>query len=207
MALTNAPESEALTLDDITLFENGRQQVNVLRRTFDSWAIIGRCVVRAREIADRRRGGKTFMRLLDQQGITPALGRSPKTMASKLEKIMKHYAAVVAWRETLTTHQQIDWSAPSTVLARCPVFAKPERDPNEPKPLTKAEQDRMALAAALEENAKLKQREDGDRFKPTDTVKDIATVLVGMFSSSKAKAIAGEMLNMIKDRAMSKATT
>src|SRR5215831_7525084 len=97
MALTNAPESEALTLDDITLFENGRQQVNVLRRTFDSWAIIGRCVVRAREIADRRRGGKTFMRLLDQQGITPALGRSPKTMASKLEKIMKHYAAVVAW--------------------------------------------------------------------------------------------------------------
>jgi hypothetical protein len=87
------------------------------------------------------------------------------------------------------------------------VFAKPERDPNEPKPLTKAEQDRMALAAALEENAKLKQCEDGDRFKPTDTVKDIATVLVGMFSSSKAKAIAGEMLNMIKDRAMSKATT
>jgi hypothetical protein len=51
-----------------------------------------------------------------------------------------------------------------------------------------------------EENAKLKQREDGDRFKPTDTADDIATVLVGMFSARKAEAIARAVLTMLKAR-------
>jgi hypothetical protein len=38
----------------------------------------------------------------------------------------------------------------------------------------------------------LRKRGDGDRFKPTDTAKDIAAVLVGMFTPSKAADIARE---------------
>ena len=64
--------------------------------------------------------------------------------------------------------------------------------------MTEAERDRQALAVALEENERLKQREDGDRFKPTDTAKDIAAVLVGTFTASKAEDIARTVLRMLK---------
>ena len=64
--------------------------------------------------------------------------------------------------------------------------------------MTKAQQDRAALAAALQENYQLKQREDGDRFKPTDTADDIAGVLVGMFSAGKAESIARAVLAKLK---------
>ena len=48
----------------------------------------------------------------------------------------------------------------------------------------------QAEAAASQENYHLlKQREDGDRFKPTDTAEAIATMLVGMFSVTKAEDI------------------
>jgi hypothetical protein len=96
--------------------------------------------------------------------------------------------------------QQINWAAPTTVLKRCPAFAVP-KDPDAPKELTKGEKDRMALAAALEEIARLKEREDGDRFKPTDTADDIATVLVGMFTPSKAEDIFKRGLAKLKTKA------
>jgi hypothetical protein len=46
----------------------------------------------------------------------------------------------------------------------------------------------------------LSQREDGDRFKPTDSANDIANVLVGMFSPSKAESIARSVLAKLKAR-------
>jgi hypothetical protein len=194
---SNAPESEAVTLDDTTIFEAARQAVVLLKKTFETWVVIGKAVVRARDIADRRGGGKTFMRLVEQQGLSRVVN---KTTASTLLRIMERLPEVTKWHETLTDRQQIDWAAPTTVLKRCPVFAKPK--PNEPKPLTKGEQDRQALAAALEENAKLKRREDGDRFKPTDSADDIATVLVGMFSASKAREIAKRITEKLVKRGM-----
>jgi hypothetical protein len=54
-------------MDDVAVFEAGRVSVNQLKKTFDLWVTIGTAVVRARDIADRRGGGKTFMRLLQQQ--------------------------------------------------------------------------------------------------------------------------------------------
>ena len=43
-------------------------------------------------------------------------------------------------------------------------------------------------------------RDDGDRFKRTDTAKDIATCLVGMFKPGKAREIANYILAMLKQR-------
>jgi hypothetical protein len=57
-----------------------------------------------------------------------------------------------------------------------------------------------AARGALRPPEQLKQREDGDRFKPTDTADDIAETLVGMFSPSKAKDIAERMLAKLKER-------
>jgi hypothetical protein len=51
-----------------------------------------------------------------------------------------------------------------------------------------------------QENHELRRRDDGDRFKPTDTARDIARVIVGMFSPTKARAIAGEIQTILKEQ-------
>lgn len=193
----NASES-AMSLDDATVFENAREAVTTLKKTFDTWIVIGRAVVRAREIADRRGGGKTFKTVLEQQD----LGFIHKSTLSCLERIMESLPEVVKWHETLQPREQIDWAAPRTIIKRCPVFASvpQEKDADAEKPPTKAEQTNMALANALERVAQLETREDGDRFKPTDTPKDIATVLVSMFTARKAKQIAECILELLQRR-------
>jgi hypothetical protein len=193
----NAPESEALTLDDTTIFGNAREAVGLLKKTFETWIVIGKAVVRARDIADRRGGGKTFRRLIEQQGLASVIN---KANASHLERIMAKLPEVVMWHETLAENEQIAWAAPSTVIKRCPVFNKPDPEKDEDKPLSKLKQTEQALAAALEEIEQLKATGDGDRFKPTDKPEDVARLLVDIFSARKAKQIAEHMLKLLKKR-------
>jgi hypothetical protein len=183
---SNAPESEAITLDDNEVFEAARQAVTLLKKTFGTWVTIGQAVVRARDIADRRGGGKTFKRLIEQQGLGAIVN---KTTASNLLRIMERLPDVTAWHNTLTTRQQIDWAAPTTILKRCPLFHTRKQDDAD-KPPTKAEQDRMALAVALEEIERLKLRGDGSLFDlKRDTAEDIGRTLADNISEWKFKEI------------------
>jgi hypothetical protein len=153
-------------------------------------------VVRARDIADRRGGGKTFMRLIQQQGLARVVN---KATASRLLRIMEHLPQVTAWHETLTDKQQIEWAAPTTILKHCPVFAEPKPDKTE-RPMTKAEQDRQALAVALEENERLK-RKDGDTFDAAkDTPRNIALALFGQLEPypGKAKRVLAELTKIVE---------
>lgn len=211
------PENEALTVADVAIFEHARQAVESLRRTFDTWITIGHAVILARQIADRRGGSKTFMRILEREGIRPALGKSAKAMASNLQRIIERLPEVVAWRKTLTPNKQIEWAAPSTVITHCPIFAKEKANNGKPKRVRLIPVDdcveslRTHLAnthdadhrRSIIERIVGKQREDGDLFKPNDTANDIATVIVGMFTKTKAENIARAILKLLKDRATS----
>jgi hypothetical protein len=77
-------------------------------------------------------------------------------------------------------------------------------DPNAPPRQSPYEKLKGQKDALVKHNIELKRqleaREDGDRFKPTDTADDIATTLVGMFSVSKASDIAKRMLDKLKTR-------
>jgi hypothetical protein len=122
---------------------------------------------------------------------------------SRLLRIMPRIEEVNTWRATLTDRQKIDWASPTTILRRCPIFRNPT-PPSDDNQMTPAERDRQALAAAVEENhrlqAELAHREDGDRFRPTDTADDIATVIVGMFSKTKARDIADRIRTKLRQR-------
>ena len=59
--------------------------------------------------------------MIQQQGLGPIVNKST---ASTLERIMDKLPEVTKWHEGLTARQQIDWAAPTTILKRCPVFAK-----------------------------------------------------------------------------------
>jgi hypothetical protein len=180
-AQSNAPESEALTLEAVQVFEDARQAVTRLRKTFDEWVKIGKAVVLAREIADRRGGGRTFMRIIEQQGLGSVV---PKQTATHLLRVMERINEVLVWHGTLTEKQQIDWASPKTVLRRCPTFRNPPPASGEVRRMTPAERDRQALAAALERVAdlerQLSQRQDGDTFDyRTTPAKQIAKTVIG----------------------------
>lgn len=197
----DSQQRAATTLSQIAIVEAAQQAVitlvNVMEGAFENWITIGRAVVLAREIADREGGGKTFMKLLEGWELTHVVNKST---ASTLERIMRQLPEVTAWRQTLTVRQRIDWAAPTTILKHCPVFNKPDPEAEKEKPLSMAKQTEVALANALERVAELENREEGDRFKPTDTAQDIAVVLVGMFTPRKAKDIADRMLELLKKR-------
>jgi hypothetical protein len=161
-----------MTSEAIAVFDDARQAVANLRKTFDEWIKIGKAVVIARDMADRRGGAKTFMRIIEQQGLGTIV---TKQTAYRLERIMPRIDEVIAWRATLTDRQRIDYASPTTILRRCPVFRNPT-PPRDGNQMTPAERDRQELARVVEENhrlqAELAHREDGDRFRPTDTAND-----------------------------------
>ena len=117
--ISNAPESEAITMDDAAVFEAARAGVVLLKKTFETWVTIGRAVERARATSPTVAAA-----------VEPSCASSSnedfgevvaKATASNLLRIMERIGEVTTWHASLTTRQQIDWAAPSTILKRCPV--------------------------------------------------------------------------------------
>src|SRR6516164_9297724 len=180
-----------MTLEEVEVFEAARQAAASLRRSYDKWVDIGKAVMLARDMANRWGGGTRMIRRIIEQQNLGSIVNGPEV--SRLLRVMPRIEEVNAWRATLTDRQKIDWASPTTILRRCPIFRNPT-PPRDDNQMTPAERDRQELVRLNEENhrlqAELAHREDGDRFRPTDTANDIATVIVGMFSKTKARDIA-----------------
>jgi hypothetical protein len=191
----------SLSHEELTYVEAAREALVTVKRTFEFWIVIARGLKTLKDKAEREGGRFTFDRLREREGLG---GRSRhgkevlnKTRVSRLVAILDNLADVEAWRATLTEKQRFEWASPEAVHRHCPAFVKP-KDPNAPpSPYAQLKEANIALQ---EENAQLKQREEGDRFKPTDTADNIATVLVGMFSANKAETIARHILTKLKAR-------
>src|SRR5262245_10490778 len=111
------PESRDLSMEEAGIFEAARNAVGLLTNTDETWTQHGKAVVAARARADRIGGGKTFRRILDQQGLGMVV---PPATATRLEAIMANLPAVEEWRaEKLTENQRFRWSSPSAVFKHC----------------------------------------------------------------------------------------
>jgi hypothetical protein len=189
----------SLTSNENAIINAALEAIVALKKTFENWEAIGHALKSLRAKADRLKGRKTFDRLREQAGLGTKL--LDKTMASKLLRIMDELPAVKSWREGLTEKERFDWASPGAVLKHCPVFAKPETD-NEKKP-SKLEQTESSLAAALEENAKLKKEIDaggGDLWTVNDRPQDIARVMVTKLSRTKAERVAREIMRLLAEK-------
>jgi hypothetical protein len=191
----------SLSHEELTYVEAAREALVTVKRTFEFWIVVARGLRTLKDKADRIGGRFTFDRLREREGLG---GRSKhgkevlnKTRVSRLLAILDNLAEVEAWRATLTEKQRFDWASPEAVSRHCPALIKPQEGERKPSPYA---QMKVVNIALQEENAQLKRREEGDRFKPTDTADDIATVLVGMFSPTKADEIAKRMLAKLKAR-------
>jgi hypothetical protein len=201
----NIPGLPSLSHEEIIYVDKAREALAAMKQTFENWSVIARALKSLRDKADRIGGRFTFDRLREREGLggkrrdgTDILN---KTRVSRLLAILEHLSEVEAWRAKLTDKQRFDWASPEAVFRHCPVFAKPKSDDDTAeKPLTPAQQDRQALAAALEEIERLKKLKADERFTPTDTADNVANTIVGMFTPGKAKAIAEGILAKLKTR-------
>jgi hypothetical protein len=198
----NIPGLPTLSHEELTYVEAAREALVTIKRTFEFWIVIARGLKALKDKADRIGGRFIFDRLREREGLggKNKQGREilNKTRVSRLLAILERQSEVDAWRAELSDKQRFDWASPEAVFRHCPVFAKPKSDDD--RALSPYAQMKQANIALQEEITQLKQREDGDRFKPTDTANNIATVLVGMFSPDKAKAIAEGILAKLKAR-------
>jgi hypothetical protein len=201
----NQPESRNLTIEEIRIFENARLAVDTIKKTFETWMVIARGVMAARERADRLGGKQAFERILEQQGIRAALGNttaSVKSTATNLLRILENLPEVESWRKELGTWEQVHWSSPTSVYKHCPLFqrqaeldgAKKEKA-RKPSPSERIKELEAANAHLQEENA----RHDGEPPPfdlRKDSAQDIADKITRMVNADKAeniaKAIIGE---------------
>jgi hypothetical protein len=196
----NQPESGGLGMAEIAVIEAGRTAMQSLQKTLDLWLAVGAAIKVLRDKADRDGRKQVFKRLMRQNGF--AMEKPDKVidkgLVSHLLDVLARKTEVVAWHETLSPKQRREWSAPNTIKKHCPIFAKPR--PDGEKKLTPAEKDRQALAAALEENERLKKQKADERFTPTDTAENVAVTIVAMFSPGKVEDICRRALAKLKAR-------
>jgi hypothetical protein len=201
----SSPSDDALTLDDVEVFNAAREGVEAIKRNFESWVAIGKAVVRAHEIADRR--GVEVMVIVKQQKLEAVV--TSKQVASKLERIIAHLPQVEAWRrEKLSERQRIAWAAPSTIIKHCPDL---RLEPGTPRPRTKTVDGVQLIKELQAENTELKvknaylekQRDDVNTFEITGTADEIAVAMVGQLSKLKSgrkklRDIACKILELLK---------
>jgi hypothetical protein len=177
---------------------NARTAAGILRKTFETWVEVGRGLKALHDLADEIGGKQTYDKLREREG----LGRDivNKTRSSRLLAIIDNLPAVEEWRangvdalsgKPMDKEKRFKWASPEAVHIHCPIFAKPKSGSTNFSPMAQLKQINATLQ---EENYRL--RRDGGHYKPTDTVNDIATMLVGAFPS-KAEEIARQMLALL----------
>ncbi len=160
------PESRGLTNEDRQIFTLARAAVNEFKKSFESWMTIGLAIVVARKHANAT-GGKRkkeeFLRILERQGISIALGMtasSIRSTAQRLEKIMEHELEVRAWHNGLCEAEKIAWASPTAIYKHCHVFQRKaeldgekERQERKPTPTERIKELEIVLEAEKEAHA------------------------------------------------------
>lgn len=201
-----------LTADEEAFVRKGAALYKTLYLdTIDNVFVIARSIeiLRKRHLGSGIKGG--FADALVQYGFTSRDGGPMnKAIRSFHKTLLDHEAEVRKWWDSVKEPKKRDWLSAKAICSHWKASTK-HRDPDAPKKPSPLQQERTTNVFLQEElhkaNEKLKTSDEGDRFKPTDTADDIATVLVSMFSPSKAESIARALLAKLKTRKPAKPKT
>lgn len=188
-------ELPSLSFDENAAVGNARDAIKSLKQTYEFWLVIARGLDVLKKKAARLddAGRQTFDRLREREGLGKKL--IGKDRVSRLLAILANQSKVDEWRATLTEKELFAWASPEAIMRRCPEFQTPRQKGK--REMTGVEKLRKENEALKERNKELEEEGSGDRFKTTDTAKNIAVVMVSMFSPSKAREIATHMLVLL----------
>jgi hypothetical protein len=141
-----------------------------------------------------KRYAKEIHRLLDEAGLGVIL--KDRAVRSRLLHLVEHHEEVRQFRAGLKPRKLLELNHPNAVWR---AWKTEQPDPDKPKPERKPTL-REAHAAVLEENHRLKQeiaRGGGDLWNRGDRPEEIAKVMVGNLSATKAEKVARAMLKLL----------
>jgi hypothetical protein len=189
--------------DQITL-RRGQEAWHRLKKgsTFEDWKQVGAAHVLGRTAAMReahvnKPEGRNYNAAFDRWQKQCGFEDLDKAARSRLFEMMDNLAKIEAWRATLTVMQRLDLNHPTAVVRRWKA-ATVVPDPNAPPKVSRFQKLNESIATLQEENDRLK-RGGGDLYTPQDTPKNIARILVGQLSKSKAEKVAREILASLKE--------
>jgi hypothetical protein len=123
-----------------------------------------------------------------------------KTTRARLFDVMDHRHEIEQWRSTLPISQKLSLNHPTSVLRK---WKTSTRIPLAEPPVSPMAKLKAAHVAQIEENHRLKREVElggGDLWTAQDRPDDIARVMVGKLSPTKAEHVARAMLRRLKER-------
>jgi hypothetical protein len=172
--------------------------------TFEDWKQVGFAHVVGRTLAMRQAHvnkpeGKRYNAAFGQWQKLFGFDDLDKGDRSRLFEMMEHLAEIEAWRATLTVSQRLDLNHPTSVVRKWKTATATRKPGLEPRlsPYKKLETDHRAL---IEERDRMKreiERGGGDLWSKDDRPQDIARVILGKLSKTKAKTVAREILKLV----------
>ena len=122
-----------------------------------------------------------------------------KGVRSRLLDVMEHLAEIDTWLAKLPPTEQQKINHPNTVWRKWKASTVVP-DPNAPPRVSPYQKLSESVAALQEENDRMKRdiaQGGGDLWSPQDRPQDIAKVIVGKLTKSKAEKVAREILKML----------
>jgi hypothetical protein len=182
-------------------------------KTFASWLTVGEAMLAIRTEAMRgahvnapegRRYQQEFSYLLKKSRCEDGSNfeEIDKGTRSRLIECVTNRKEIETWLATLTTSERQKLNHPEAVLRRWKKATSKKPDETAPKKPSHTEKLTASIVTLEEENARMKraiERGGGDLWTPQDTPKDIARVIFGTISRSKAREVAREINKLARE--------
>jgi hypothetical protein len=119
---------------------------------------------------------------------------------TRLFRCMEHLAEIEPWLAK-PENKKIRLDHPSAIWRRWQASLKPpvSDDEKKPSPVQKLKDELVNLQAANDRMAREIERGGGDLWTPEDRPRDIARIILGKLTKTKAEKVAREILGALKD--------
>jgi hypothetical protein len=199
--LTRSTDPEEAAIDD------GRKAWDRLRNhsTFEDWKAVGKACVIGQSTAMRdahvnKAKGRSYNAAIAAWSKKHGFADLDKGVRSRLLDVMSNLAGIEAELAKLPLNERLKKNHPNTVWRFWQTATKPKDSEPKPKRILIPQAEHMALIAELDRLAHEVSRGGGDLWRPEDLACDIAAVMLGALSLTKAEQVARDMLAGVKAR-------
>src|SRR5215469_937012 len=183
------------TLPEEAVLHRGREAWNRLRTnsTWEDWKAVGKAHVIGEATAMRgahvnKPKGRCYNAAFSAWARKFGFEGLDKGVRSRLLDVMKHLAEIDVWLAKLPATEQQKINHPNTVWRKWKASTVVP-DPNAPA--------KVSPSQKLSESVATLPQGGGDLWSPQDKPQDIAKVIVGKLTKSKAEKVAREILKML----------
>jgi hypothetical protein len=196
--LNPSPISEVVRL--------GQEAMDRKRRSWADWLLIaealqaGRTEV-MRALHTNEPHGRRFEKAMGEWLIANKFKEINKATRCQLFDCLKHKIELEKWRARLTDSERWKFNHPDTVLRKWKASTVVP-NPNAPLRVSAFQKLNESVRTLQEDNDRMRreiERGGGDLWNSDDRPKDIAKIILGKLTKTKAEKVAREILNALKE--------